>query len=165
MTVFFVADMHFGSPYRSYAKPRGFATVDAMHAAIIERWRARVTDDDTVWVLGDVGDLAVLADLPGKKHLIFGNDDTPRSVYKDDGIFESYANSHTLEMEYGAIFLIHDPRAAKKTDLPVLHGHTHAGPDEVDPRFVSVSIDKTGWGPITLDEVMDRFSRRQMEVA
>jgi len=154
---FFIADMHFGSPYRSYAKPRGFATVEAMHDAIVSTWRSRVSHEDTVWVLGDVGDLDVMADLPGTKHLIFGNDDSPRAPFKESGLFASCQSSHLLECEGGPILLVHIPKAAKLDGVRVLHGHTHAGPDEADPRFVSVSVDKTGWGPISLDEVIRRF--------
>ena len=160
MSVFFIADMHFGSPYRSNAKPRGFSSTEAMNDAIVEAWRSRVNDEDTVWVLGDVGDLEVMRTLPGKKHLIFGNDDTPRALFKDSGVFASYATSHELDTDNGPILLIHIPQAAKRNDLPVLHGHTHAGPDEIDTRFVSVSVDKTAWGPISLEEVMQRFAER-----
>lgn len=160
---FFIADMHFGSPYRSYAKQRGFASVEDMHAEIERVWRSRVSESDEVWILGDVGDLDVLANLPGTKHLIFGNDDSPRAPFKECGHFASWATSHVLETEHGSMRLVHIPQSAKQDDLPVLHGHTHAGPDEPDPRFLSVSVDKTGWGPISLDEVMRRFTLRSAE--
>lgn len=165
VTDFFVADMHFGSPFRSYAKPRGFSSVEEMHEAISEAWRSRVSEEDTVWVLGDVGDLAVLAQLPGTKHLIFGNDDKPRGPIKESGLFASCQTCHVLETDQGQILLIHIPKGAKRDDLPVLHGHTHAGPDEKDTRFVSVSVDKTGWGPISLDEVLRRFEKRRGQPA
>lgn len=71
MADFFIADMHFGSPYRSYAKPRGFATVEAMHDAIVSTWRSRVSHEDTVWVLGDVGDLDVMADRAASPNPLF----------------------------------------------------------------------------------------------
>jgi calcineurin-like phosphoesterase family protein len=160
VTEFFIADMHFGSPYRSYAKPRGFASTEAMDVAIRETWRSRVAASDVVWVLGDVGEIAAVADLPGTQHLIFGNDDSPRGPYKDSGVFASYATSSVLETGFGPIRLVHIPKAAKPDDTRVLHGHTHAAPDEPDPRFVSVSVDKTGWGPISLDEVVQRFEMR-----
>lgn len=152
--------MHFGSPFRSYAKPRGFASVEAMHEAIATAWRQRVAESDTVWVLGDVGHTTILRTLPGTKHLIFGNDDSPRGDYKDPNIFASWANSHILTTTRGPMLLIHSPKAVKQTDMAVLHGHTHAGPDEDDPNFVSVSVDKTGWGPLSIDEVFSRFEAR-----
>ena len=160
MADFFIADTHFGSPYRSYAKPRGFASVEAMHLAIVSGWRSRVVDEDTVWVLGDVGDLSIVADLPGTKHLIFGNDDKPKGPFKESKLFASCQTSHLFKCEGGPILLIHAPNAAKLDGVKVLHGHTHGGPDETDPRFVSVSVDKTGWGPIRLDEVIKRFKER-----
>lgn len=158
MTQFFIADMHFGSA--SNAKWRKFPKAADMDAAIIAAWKDKVAADDTVWVLGDIGSLVTLRDLPGTKHLVFGNDDNPKGTIKESGLFAFLANSHTHQSCHGSMFLVHRPQDAPAGDLPVLHGHTHATPDEVDPRFVSVSVDKTGWGPITLDEVWRRFEQR-----
>ena len=158
MSVFFIADMHFGSA--SNAKWRKFQTPIEMDAAISKAWRERVRNSDTVWVLGDVGSLDSRG-LPGKKHLIFGNDDKPKGVFKDSGIFASHANSRVHEFDHGAVLLIHNPKEAPNDGLPVVHGHTHSKPDESDPRFVSVSVDKTDWGPISLDQVTQRLAARR----
>jgi calcineurin-like phosphoesterase family protein len=160
MTEFFIADMHFGSV--SNAKSRKFVSSDAMDAAIIEAWRDRVAGEDVVWILGDVGSLEPLRDLAGTKHLIFGNNDRPKGMFKDCGIFASCANSHTHRSDRGAMHFIHRPEDAPGDGLPVLHGHTHAGTDEVDPRFISVSVDKTGWGPIGFGEVWRRVEQRKV---
>lgn len=159
MAEFFIADMHFSSALN--AKSRGFPSVADMDAVITTAWKARVGADDTVWVLGDIGSLATLRDLPGTKHLVFGNDDKPKGPIKESGLFASVANSHTHQSSHGAMCLVHRPQDAPAGDVQVLHGHTHAMPDEVDPRFVSVSVDKTDWGPITLDEVWRRFEQRR----
>lgn len=159
MSDYFIADMHFGSA--SNAKCRKFSASADMDTAIIQAWRERVGDCDTVWVLGDVGSLDPLRDLPGTKHLVFGNDDKPKGLFKDSGLFASLSNSHIHESDRGSILLIHRPKDATDDSLPVLHGHTHAMPDEPDPRFVSVSVDKTRWGPITLDEVWQRIDQRR----
>ncbi|EDL48249.1 hypothetical protein [Erythrobacter sp. SD-21] len=132
---------------------------------LIEAWRGRVTDADIVWVLGDVGSLNPLRDLPGTKHLIFGNDDKPKGMFKESGAFASYSNSQIHGSDHGSMLLIHRPNDAAENDVPVLHGHTHSMPDEPDPRFVSVSVDKTGWGPITLDEVWLRIEMRKRGMA
>lgn len=159
MTEFFIADMDFGSA--SNAKWRKFAASAGMDAAILKAWRERVGVGDIVWVLGDVGSLHPLRDLPGTKHLIFGNDDKPKRMFKESGLFARTANSHIHESDHGSMLLIHRPKDAADDYVPVLHGHTHAMPDEPDPRFVSVSVDKTGWGPITLDEVWRRVEMRR----
>lgn len=162
MTEFFIADMHFGSA--SNAKWRKFPASSDMDTTIIRAWRERVVEDDIVWVLGDVGSLEPLHNLPGMKHLVFGNDDTPKGNFRSSGLFDSYANSHIHVSDRGSIHLIHRPRDAPDDGLPVLHGHTHAMPDEPHPRFVSVSVDKTGWGPIALDEVWQRIDQRMTEI-
>jgi calcineurin-like phosphoesterase family protein len=159
----FIADMHFGSPFRSYAKPRGFTSVEAMHDAIRDAWKGRVAPEDMVWVLGDIGDVELLRDLPGTKRLIFGNDDRPKTPIRQSGIFETCADSHVLETNWKPILLIHRPEDAEPGEMPVLHGHTHAMPDQPDPRFVCVSVDKTGWGPIELDEAIQRLRARGSE--
>lgn len=161
MTVFFVADMHFGNA--SNAKWRKFADVGAMDSRIMEEWHKRVGIHDVVWVLGDTGSHEPLKALPGTKHLIFGNDDKERKATKSSGLFDSCANSHTLQTELGALLLVHNPKHAGQGNIPVIHGHTHAAPDEPDPRYVSVSVDKTGWGPISLEEVMQRLESRMLQ--
>lgn len=158
MTDFFIADMHFGSA--SNARWRGFPSAEDMDIAIVEAWRARVAPGDVVWVLGDVGCVDNLTDLPGTKHLIFGNDDTPRSHYKSSGIFKAWWNSHTLKAGGRSLYLVHRPQDAPSGATTVLHGHTHSKADEPDPRFVSVSVDKTGWGPISLQDVIERAMAR-----
>jgi calcineurin-like phosphoesterase family protein len=162
---FFIADMHFGSPYKSYAKPRGFASVEEMHDAIAAAWRERVRPDDTIWILGDVGDIEPLRSLPGTKRLIYGNDDRPKRLFKESGLFATLEDAHVLETNWSPILLVHRPNDAKQENLPVLHGHTHASRDQPDRRFVSVSVDKTGWGPISLTEVIRRFEARRAETA
>lgn len=158
MTEYFIADMHFGSG--TTAKRRGFASAEAMDGAIKDAWISKVKADDVVWVLGDVGDLAGLQTLPGIKHLVFGNDDKPKGAFKGSGLFATAANSAIHQSPYGRMQLVHRPQDADEDQVPVLHGHTHAMPDEADPRFVSVSVDKTGWGPIDLEEVWRRIALR-----
>lgn len=163
VTQFFIADMHFGSA--SNAKWRGFPSSEAMDEAIIAAWRERVSSKDVVWVLGDVGNLEPLADLPGEKLLIYGNTDRPKGAFVASGAFQSLKDEHILDTDEGPIFLVHKPTDARLDGMPVLHGHTHSKPPEPDPRFVSVSVDKTGWGPITLAEVRARLAERAGQAA
>ena len=50
-----------------------------MHGYIADRWRSVVTQEDKVYVLGDVSAIKstklLLAGLPGKKRLVRGNHD------------------------------------------------------------------------------------------
>jgi len=157
MTDFFIADLHFGSPDQSYAKSRGFTSSEAMQEMIASGWQARVTDRDTVWVLGNVGDYEPLRDLPGAKRLIFGDQDDREAAF-ESGVFITRAPSHMLHTEQGSILLIHDPLASRFKDVRVLYGGT--GPDEPDDRSMSVSVDEIGWAPVSLPEVLERFAAR-----
>lgn len=81
------ADMHFGHQRIIELTGRPFGSVEEMNETIIERWNATVSDDDTVWVLGDVamgtiGDsLAMCGRLNGRKLLVLGNHDRPFPGY------------------------------------------------------------------------------------
>jgi calcineurin-like phosphoesterase family protein len=159
MTDFFIADMHFGA--ERLAKSRGFSDAAEMSAAIATAWYARVGVSDTVWVVGDVGDPAVLASLPGTKHLLLGNTDTPARAYRDLDVFASVARSQELVTSAGTWLLIHRPEDAPVGDSrPVIHGHIHAK-SWPDPRFVCVSVDQTGWGPIDAEAVSARLQAQR----
>lgn len=52
--VYFTGDLHFGHFNAIKYDCRPWPDVETMAAGIIERWNARVTDDDLVYILGDV---------------------------------------------------------------------------------------------------------------
>lgn len=61
---------------------RPFATVDEMHRYILEHWNAKITNGDTVYILGDMAMrgrnealIALVAQLKGQKILLRGNHD------------------------------------------------------------------------------------------
>ena len=81
VTTWFTSDLHVGHANIIKYCGRPFADVDHMDAELARRWRERVMPDDVVWVLGDVAmgtiadSLALVASLPGEKHLVAGNHD------------------------------------------------------------------------------------------
>lgn len=80
MAMFFTSDTHFGDHRVLNIRPRPFASLDQMNAAMITRWNARVRPQDEIWHLGDfasgpkVAEL-ILPKLNGRKHLVIGNND------------------------------------------------------------------------------------------
>lgn len=153
ITVWFVADTHFGEQPRTRQRLSGMdaGTLDEL---MMERWRATVAAGDDVWHLGDVGrDWQRLADLPGTKHLIFGNTDKARTRMAASPVFASTAERRILPTRAGPLFLIHIPEQAG--DAPpgmVVHGHHHHRDPKPGQR--SVSVDRTGWAPIALDALL-----------
>ena len=79
--IFYIADMHFGHENVLRFDNRPFQETAPMDDMLIQNWNARVTDDDTVYVLGDAfwkneeNSVNILQQLKGHKHLIQGNHD------------------------------------------------------------------------------------------
>ena len=107
MTEFFTSDTHFGHPLvaslRGFGTSREDADTDAHDQAVIDAWTRTVRPDDIVWVLGDlVGQnqryqhaLDILAALPGRKRLIYGNHDVGSSMR---------TKAHRYQAAYLAVF-------------------------------------------------------------
>lgn len=78
---YYISDTHFGHFNILRYDNRPFFTVKEMDEALIGRWNEVVSDDDTVYILGDFSwydeseTLAVLDQLSGRKVLIKGNHD------------------------------------------------------------------------------------------
>lgn len=104
MTVFFTADTHFGHSniVERFSRGNGlFNSIQHHDALIQQKWFETVTDDDDVYVLGDIA-LGTLEEslkkfeiLPGRKFLVPGNHDRVISlegaekVKKNKPLYES----------------------------------------------------------------------------
>ena len=81
MSIFYIADLHFGHDNIRRLSKRPFETVAEMNEEFIKRWNSKVTDNDDIYILGDFsfkgGDpIEYVKRLNGKKHLAVGNHDT-----------------------------------------------------------------------------------------
>lgn len=78
---FYISDLHFSHFNAISFDNRPWQTVEEMNEAIVNIWNSRVTDDDDVWILGDISwtnpynTRVLMARLKGKKHWIIGNHD------------------------------------------------------------------------------------------
>ena len=52
--IYFTADTHFGHINVIKLCNRPFATIDEMNEKMIENWNAKVTNGDTIYILGDL---------------------------------------------------------------------------------------------------------------
>jgi len=81
MQNFYIADWHYDHTNILAYDNRPFKSVEAMNAALIERWNKAVSPSDTVYILGDMfwgnetNAIPVLDRLNGQKILIKGNHD------------------------------------------------------------------------------------------
>lgn len=79
--IYYTGDLHFGHFNAIKYDCRPWPDVETMAEGLIERWNARVQDDDLVYVLGDVCFRSkypawhYLERMRGRKVLIVGNHD------------------------------------------------------------------------------------------
>ena len=164
--IYYTADLHFH--YKPILETRNdLASIFEMDEMLIRNWNETVKEDDTVYVVGDVGynDNRVPGDalerLRGHKHLIRGNHD----VGFDDGerlydYFETVTDFNEIEDGSHHIILCHYPIVHNKKSY-MIHGHLH----QVNgiyydilkklPQVLNAGVDINGYRPVTLPELIE----------
>lgn len=117
---------------------RPFETVEEMHDYILNRWNSRVTNADTVYILGDIalrggnGPLiGLVAQLKGKKVLIRGNHDDIkdyRYALLFDEILDYKELTENVNGKAQKICMMHYPVLmwnGQHRGTILLYGHTH----------------------------------------
>ena len=159
MTVFFTADTHLGDGGSLGLYRRPFASVPAMDAALVANWQAAVAAGDDVWHLGDVAlgrrvDAAGLLDsLPGRKHLILGNNDPPATA----ALAGWSSVQHYTELTVDGIALVLCHYAFRSWNGMArgawnLHGHSHGRLKPLS-RQADVGVDCRNFRPVTMGEI------------
>lgn len=131
--LFFIADTHFGHENIIRYCDRPFDSVSDMDDILIKNWNSRVSDEDTVFILGDMffkseNEEEILKQLRGKKRLLVGNhDESWMKKFDYSKYFESV--DYYIEMKEGNRYmtLCHYPMMSwnRYTDGYMLHGHIH----------------------------------------
>lgn len=153
MAIHFVADLNFNGDNARHAIPFGFSDSAEMTRRVCETWCARVAPDDTVWIIGNVGNPVHLGCLPGVKHLVRGGSDPQAWNCLATGRFASVSDIQSLDTEHGVFTLVSDPAEAPP-GTAVLHGRLLGPWDR--PNHTCVAASALGWGPVSLDALMHR---------
>lgn len=159
------SDLHLNHEAIIQYEKRPFANVQEMNREILKNWREIVSSQDTIWLLGDVAfktskdDLKkIITNLPGRKNLILGNHDRGKSPlwWRDVG-FDEVSRYPIIYRDF--FILSHEPLYVG-AEMPYvnIHGHTH-GESSDNPQKVNVSVEVTGYKPLSLDEILDRFRK------
>ena len=137
--IFYISDTHFGHKNCIRFDGRPFETVDEMDRVLIENWNRKVTDEDTVYILGDFIYRSgrtfewYLKQLKGRKILVAGNHDW--KLLEDENAKQYYeCIGNLVEIEDGDkhIILCHYPLAEwngsrrKWNRTYHIFGHIHA---------------------------------------
>ena len=135
MATFFTSDIHFGHKNIITFCNRPFVDVHEMNSVIISKWNQKVSQDDEVYLLGDISfvsvnkTVALLDQLNGTIHLIVGNHDKHLLVSdKFKSRFANIANYHEFKRDDLTICLSHYPMTNwynQRKGGWMLHGHTH----------------------------------------
>jgi calcineurin-like phosphoesterase family protein len=164
--IYFTADLHFGHKNILKYEDRPYKDVDTMNEELIKNWNNTVTNDDEIYILGDLFFLnqekseEILKVLNGKKILIKGNHD---KIHKPNEKYFTGIHDYLLKKFAGVYFvLFHYPIFdwdGKHRGSIHLHGHVHSRGDIFLPNKINVGVDVIGFKPISLEEVFSRCNR------
>ncbi|MBI5036590.1 metallophosphoesterase [Candidatus Micrarchaeota archaeon] len=167
--VFVVGDTHFLHDNIIKHCGRPFAA-EEMTGELVKRWNAVVGENDLVIHLGDFAFFkgpnaaarvtGIIRSLNGRKVLVRGNHDYKAVGWYLENGFDFVCNSFS----FGNVLFSHrpaEPEIVKHFGLN-FHGHVHdkdAGAPEFKERYVCVSVEKTGYAPVLLDDVLKNRSQ------
>lgn len=174
--IFFSSDQHFWHRNVIDFCQRPFASIENMNEGLIVRWNARVSKEDTAYVLGDFGFCGstelkrIVPLLNGQKHLVMGNHDWKYKATRwlEFG-FESACESAAIKAQVpgGVLLLSHFPYAGSGDHMEqerytdkrlhdnghfLLHGHVHCAWKR-KKNMVNVGVDVWDYAPVSLTEI------------
>ena len=155
-----------GPPSRRPSDARGLGpAVPKRHAhepTLLAEWRRCVRPGETIICLGDVAHFDAwhddsrlrldVAGCPGERLLILGNHD----IYLRTGLaaagFERQRAAAICDTD-PVLALTHAPLQRVPPNTVNIHGHLHGRPGPTE-RHRNLSIERTGYRPVRLDEVL-----------
>lgn len=162
---FYTADPHFFQENILKLCNRPFQTVDEMNREILHNYQSTVGPGDDLWILGDVAVVhvdaapelsAMLASIPGRKHLVTGNHD--KAWIRSLDVWKSVHDLIEIVDGGTRVTLCHYPMltfpGARHGALQ-LFGHVH-GNWRGSRNAINVGVDCWGFQPATLKQVMER---------
>lgn len=169
---YYIGDPHLGHEAIIRLCNRPFSSVDEMDETIIANWNRRVTNADTVFILGDLmfrmkkEPSEYLSRLKGHKILVLGNHDAAW-IWREGAtrFLSSYVSMMELIDRNRDVVLCHYPLLTwphiRKGGYMVF-GHLH-GNREQDPyvryglteRILNSCVEVNGYQPVTLDEMIE----------
>lgn len=192
--IYFTSDLHLGHSNSIRISSRPFSDVEEMDEALISAWNKRISNDDTVYIVGDLvweskDPFVYLPRLNGKKILIAGNHDFKwlirygmACVAQDGSVeFRDYSEYFTKIAQFAEITidgeqvtLCHYPmlewKASRRYGGYLIHGHIHNCRDKkyvplwVLPHALNAGVDINGYMPVTFDELIDNNQKYKLAV-
>jgi len=155
---YYISDMHFYHKNIIRLCDRPFKSIEDMHETLIKNWNNKVTDSDTVYILGDVSFGSeietdrIIKLLKGTKILIKGNHD--KYISKEISRVHQYLKINDNGKQ---VILFHYPIFEWDgfyRDSIHLYGHVHNNVLNMAKNSYNVSCDILGWTPRSLMEII-----------
>jgi len=172
MTIYFIADTHFGHANVLKHSNRPFDSVEEMDSVMMKNWNARVKPDDEVYILGDFcwhggEDVAIdlAKSLNGRKYLIKGNHDwkyLKNAQYREQ--FVEVADMMEVVQDGNRIVLCHYPLLEYNGERYGgwhIHGHIHNRKDDTfyylrnKERSLNAGVEIINYMPVTFEELVE----------
>lgn len=179
MTTFFTSDLHFNHDGIIPRQPRPFKDLDDMNQGMIDRWNDTVTDDDTVYVLGDFAYVrdygwdieTIYHSLNGHKHLVVGNHDEHEQHSKVlDLPWESVSDLLSIHVETNVgsewfvlcHYALETWRGAAGGTI-MCHGHSHGSMNRTIPHRFDVGVDVWDYRPVYAETLITWAKEQEFE--
>lgn len=179
MGTYFTADTHFRHNNIIRFEDRPFLSLEDMEDTIAERWNNTVSDDDTIYIVGDfvfggyTRWVEVLEKLNGKKILIEGNHDNSKVTKRllQEGYFqELHEVGIKMKVQGYTLWLSHYPmEIGIRPSKYSIHGHIHSLPstllNQVNVGVDSPHLKHVPFGqPISLEQLVEILDEREPKV-
>ena len=181
--IYFTSDWHFGHSKEFLWGPRGFQSSQENDETIIRNHNAIVTNEDDVYILGDLmledndSGIEKVKQMNGKLHIILGNHDTNTRIelYKQlPNVVEvcyatliKYGKAHFYLSHYPTICSNFDDNKPWHQSIINLFGHTHQQWNfyfDNDPTLINgnpymyhVGVDSHGCKPVLIDDIIEEI--------
>lgn len=170
--IYFTSDLHLGHANIIKSCSRPFKSVEEMDECLIANWNEKITNNDTVYILGDlmfrnkIPPEEYLSRLKGKKHLIRGNHD--RDWMKKVDVSKYFVSNENLTYIIDGkhrITICHYPMMSwphMNTNGYMVYGHIHNNTNadywsliQKSELMLNAAVDINGFKPVTFDEMVE----------
>ncbi len=175
MQTFFTSDTHFDDQYAIQYFNRPFRSVDEMNVVMVEKWNSVVTENDTVYQLGDftLDDIRHftkwVSQLNGNIKILPGSHDHP---WLEDfvGSEKVQVIAPLVSVEFPEIMVGEHPQVIVLCHYSMqvwdwsnygawhLFGHSHGKLKDIGLSF-DVGVDCTGFTPLSLEVVASKMAQ------
>lgn len=179
--IWLTSDLHFCHNRGFIYEPRGFNSVDEHNKTIVSNWNKVVSEDDDVYVLGDLmlndNETACeyIKQLNGRIHIVRGNHDTDTrwAIYMSlPNVVELCGWAMMIHYRKYHFYLSHFPTLTGNLEKESLHqctlnlfGHTHSREKfyEDRPYMYNVALDAHNNTPVLLDDIIEEMKEKVKE--